>query len=257
MTLKELREEAWSAGRETGTDDNSRYWSKAEMNRYINKAYFRIARETKCIRDSITPSICRILVAPPTDEADLILKAATDSWYAQDLSWYNDPTSWLHSSLVAPYSFPLSPAILSIDEVKWATTGWRLTKVSVTKWQDNVFWEQVKGIPTEYCTDLDSNRIALNFRSETSDTLKLSVRRMPLSKLVDDTSVPEIKESYQEYLLEGILAQMYAKQDIETFNVTKVRENEAIFVKNMDDIKNKEVLINDRLSINHSLSAFR
>ena len=257
MTLEEIREEAWSVGRETGADDASRYWSTAEMNRYINRAYFRMARETKCIRDSITPSICRISVAPPTDEADLIAKAATDSWYAQDLAWYNDSNSWLYGSLVAPYSYSLSPLVLAIDEVKWTSLPWKLTKVSVSKWQGNAYWEQVKGTPTEYCTDLDSKRIALNYRMESSDTLRLWVRRMPLVKLVNDSDVPELIDHYQEFLLEGVLAQMYAKQDVETFNVTKVQENEAIFVRNMDDVKNKEAWINDKLNSNGSLSAFR
>lgn len=257
MTLKELREEAWAVGRDTGTTDSSRYWSTAEMNRYINKAYFTMARETRCIKDSLTQSICRITVAPPTDLADLTSKATTDSAYAQDLAWYNDSNSWLYNKLVAPYSIPLSPLILSIDEAKWTNIALELKKVSSVKWQTNPFWEQVVGTPTEYATDLDSNRIALNYRLQTSDTLKLCVRRMPLAKLAADTDSPEFPSHYHDFLLEGVLAQMYAKQDTETFSVTKTKENEAAFLKNIDKVKGIEFRLNDRLLSNGSLDAFR
>jgi len=257
MTLKELREEAWTIARDTASIDSDKLWPKAEMNLYINRVYNHIARETKCIRDSITPDICRIAVAPPTDLADLTTKAASDSFYAQDLAWYNNVNSWLYGQLVAPYSFALSPKILEIMEVKWTVSQWRLTKVSAQKWQQNSWWEQVIGMPTEYATDLDTNRIALNYRLTSSDTLRLNVKRMPLAKLSSDTDTPEFKEQYQELMINGILMWMYGKQDAEAFDMEKRDRYEARFMKDIDEIKQEEEFLDRRLKPNNSLDAFR
>jgi len=57
MTLEEIRQECWDEARETATNDIDRLWTTSEMNRYINRVYRNIARETRCIRDSITPDI--------------------------------------------------------------------------------------------------------------------------------------------------------------------------------------------------------
>ena len=257
MTLKELREEAWDIARDTATIDSDKLWPKAEMNRYINRVYNHVARETKCIRDSITPEFCRIAVAPPVDLADLTAKAATDVFYAQDLAFYNNSSSWLYQQLVAPYSFPLSSKILQILEVKWTVSQWKLTKVSANKWQQNAWWEQIVGLPTEYTTDLDSNRIALNYRLTTSDTLRLNVKRMPASKLTNDTDEPEFKEQYQELMINGILMWMYSKQDAEAFDMEKRDRYESRFIQDIDEVKQEEEFLDRRLKANNSLDAFR
>lgn len=258
MTLDDLRQEAWNLARETATVDADRLWSESEMNLYINRVYRFIARETKSIRDSITPSVCRITVAPPTDLAALTSLAATDSWYAQDLAWYNDTGSWLYHQLVSPYSLPLSPLILRIDEAKWTINQWRLTKVSVTKWQTNPWWEQVIAtMSTEYATDLDNNRIALNYRTQTSDTLKLHVRRMPLTDLSADTDVPELRLEYHDFMLNGILYWMYSKQDSQTFDAAKALDFKSKFMEDVDYIKQQDTLLDNRLRPNSSLDAFR
>jgi len=257
MTLKELREEAWALLRDDALVDQDRLWPASEMNRYINRAYKQMARETKCIRDSITSSICRIAVAPPTDLADLTLKAATDSFYAQDLDWYNDSGSWLHNQLVSPYSFPLSNKIIKITECKWTNLQWKLTKVSVQKWQINPWWEQVIGMSTEYATDLDSNRLVLNYRMTSSDTLKLSVRRMPLTDLAKDSDAPEFKEDYHLMLINGIIWQMLSKTDAETLNVVKAEEYRLKFLQDIDEVKQQEELLETKLNVHYSGSAFR
>jgi hypothetical protein len=256
MTLKELRNEAWDIARETGTSDAMRLWTTAEMNRYINRVYRFIAKKTRCIRDSMTTSICRITVAPPASSA--ALSAATDVWSIQDYAWYNDSTSWLYQRLVTPYSFALSPLILRIDEAKWSTVQWKLNKVSVAKWQVNPWWEQVVGtMATEFATDLDNNRIALNFRSTTSDTLKLHVRRMPIADLSADTDSPEFRTEYHDYMINGILAQMYEKQDAQAFDQVKTLDFQARYREDVDHIKREEEMLDSRLKPNNSMDAFR
>lgn len=257
MNLKALREEAWDIARETATIDVDRLWTTREMNRYINRVYRRIARETKCIRDASTASICQIEVRPPADEAELTAWAATDSFAAQDLLWYNDPSSWLYGKLVTPYVFDLHPLILDIDECKWTKKPWRLTKVSVNKWQVNPWWEQVLGMPTEYCTDYSNNTLAINWRAEDTDTLRLIVRRMPLTDLTEDTDEPEFRTHYHDFMINGILWQMYSKQDAETIDTAKATDYYGLFLADIDEIKQQETILDQRLKPNHSMDAFR
>lgn len=257
MNLQQIREECWDIARETAVNDQDRLWTIAEMNRYINRTYRFIARETKCIRDSITPAICTIAVAPPQDLAALTVAAATDPYAAQDLVWYNSTGSWLYQKLVAPYSFPLSPLVIDVDEVKWTDRQWKLRTTSVVKWRINPWWEQVIGMPTEYATDGDNARIFLNFRADYSDTLKLAVRRMPLADLINDTDIPEIRLHYHDFIVNGVLAQMYSKQDTQAFDQVKALDFQARFKADIDEIKQQEVIINQKLNPNASLDAFR
>jgi len=258
MTLKEIREEAWEIARDVALVDQDRLWPTIEMNKYINRAYMQIARDTRCIKDSITPAICRITIAPPIDLADLTAKALTDAFYAQDLAWYNNNSSLLYGQLVTPYSLPLSDKILKIVEAKWTNVMWKLVKVSVQKWQVSPIWEQVIGsFPTEYATDLDSKRIALNYRSTSSDTLKLVVRRMPLTVLVNNTDTPEFPEDYHYAFLNGVLWQMFSKTDAETLNKVKAEEYHAKFLIDIDSIKKEEELLDTKLSVHNAMGAFR
>jgi len=275
MNLKQLREEAWARAREISNSDSTRLWTKAEMNGYINRVYRYIAKETRCIRDAITPSLCQITVAPPVDLATVTTLAVTDVRYQQDLLWYQNPNSWLYilpqqpgetlvqyqvreqAAMVAPYLIPLDPLILEVDEAKWTNKAWRLSKVSVTKWQLNVFWETTRGMPIEYATDLQSKYLALNYRAQDSDILRLSVKRMPLADLVLDTDIPEFRDDYHDYFIHGILMHMYSKQDAQCFDGEKKATYEAKFAADVDDLKQLEMTLNQRLNPNQSVDAFR
>lgn len=264
MNLKQIREEAWDIAREVATVDLDRLWTTREMNRYINRTYRFIARETKCIRDSTTASVCMI----PVNVVDYTTYVAGTI----DYIWANttvisditdpayDPTAgkyWLFHQNVTPYKYALNPLILDIDEVKWTNRSWKLTKVSVSKWQINPWWEQVVGMPTEYATDLDNNTLAINFRDTTADILRLHVRRLPLTDLVFDTDTPEFRTHYHDYFVNGVLWQMYAKQDVETFDLAKAAMYKADFYADIDEIKQQERILNQKLNPNHSLDAFR
>jgi hypothetical protein len=257
MTLEEIRQECWDEAREIATNDTDRLWTTSEMNRYINRVYRNIARETKCIRDSITPSICRIISSVPDSLAELTLRARTDDFAAQDLAWYNSTDSWLYQTLVAPYSFALSPLVITVDEVKWTNKQWRLTHVSIKKWQTNPWWEQVIGMATEYATDGDANRIFVNFRTTDTDTLKLTVRRLPIVSLSDDNDIPEFKSDYHDFFKNGVLSLMYAKQDSQTFDAVKSIDYKTRFLEDLDEIKQSEAILDNRLRANSSLDAFR
>ena len=257
MNLKELRDEAWSVAREVGTTEADRLWTTADMNRYINRVYHYIAKETRCIRDAVTPSVCKIDVAPPTDLAALEALALVDASAADDLAEYHREGSWMYHTLVAPRIFPLSPLILDIDEIKWHDLPWKLTKVSVTKWQQNPKWEQVTGYPTEVATDYHSGYLAVNYRFTGTDSLRLTVKRLPLVKLIKDTDVPELKLNYHDLMLNGILSQMYAKQDAECLDLDKQVDYGQKYANDVDEIKRQEALFDQRLRPNCSMEAFR
>lgn len=249
MTLKELREECWAITRDTALIDSDRLWPTVDMNRYINRTYRHIAKETKCIRDSVTPAVCFITVAP----VDYTTVPSTDP----DYEWLNSSESWLYHRNVSKNLFDLHSSILAIDECKWTTKQWRLKKVSVQAWQANPWWEQVVGMPTEFATDLTNGKLAINFRAEDADTLRLIVRRMPIVNLVNDSDSPEFRLSYHDMMLNGILNQMYSKQDAETIDQAKADRYYLAYLKDIDEIKQEESLLNERLRVNYSLDAFR
>lgn len=257
MNLKEIRDEAWAIAREVGTSDSDRSWTSKEMNRYINRVYRFIARETRCIRDASTPAVCRISVTPPADLAALEALALTDAFAADDLVEYNAVGSWLTGKLVAPRVFAVHPSIIDIDEMKWKSVPWKLAKVSVSKWQSNPFWERVAGYPTEYALDYTNGKLVLNYRTSTADTLLLTVKRMPLADLAADTDTPEFRDSYHDFMLNGILAQMYSKQDTELFDQSQADKFQAAYMRDIDEIKQQEIIYDQRLKVNASMGAFR
>lgn len=249
MRLIDIKEECWAIARDTAIDDEDKLWPSDEMDAYINRVYKEIARETLCIRDSRTTSVCLIDSSPvdyTTYDADSI-----------DYIWANDEDSWLYQKDVCPYLYTLHSSILKIHEAKWTKRQWKLVNVSAGKWQDNVWWEQVIGLPTEFALDLESGKLAVNFRSETADTLRLQVSRMPLVDLSSDTDVPEILEAYHTFFYNGVLALMYTKEDSDSINKKKAQEYRAEYLRDIDQIKQLESKIHERLRPNHSMGAFR
>lgn len=249
MTLKEIRDECRAIARDVALVDEDLLWSDEEMDRIINRVYYEIARRTKCIYDATTTSVC-LISSNPVDHT-------TYSAGTLDYIWANDPDSWLYQKNVAPYLYILDPSILHIEEIKWTKRQWKLTEVSVVKWQTNPWWEQVIGMPTEYALDLESGKIALNFRSEQSDTLRLAVKRLPLVNLSEDADTPEFKEEYHLLMQNGVLYYMYSKQDADTIDEAKLDDYKAKYELDIDEIKHREAANKPKLTVNYSMGAFR
>ena len=249
MNLSEIREECWSIARDTALEDDDRLWPTSEMNLYINRVYNQIARETLCLRDSTTPAVC--LITTP------VVDYTTYDSGTLDYIWANDSSSALYQKNICHYLYSLNTSILKIHEVKWVSGRWPLTEVSVQKWQLFQKWEQIIGTPTEYATDLEAGKLALNFRSEEANTLQLQVSRMPLESLSSDTDVPEIKLAYHDLMFNGIMAQMYSKEDADTINIKKADAYKLDYKKDIDSIKQLESKINERLRPNYAMGAFR
>ena len=249
MNLGEIKQECWDHVRDTAIVDEDRLWTSDEMDRYINRIYRDIARKTLCIYDTSTVDVCLIASTPvdyTTYEPGTI-----------DYIWANDPNNWLYQKDVAPYLYPLHKSILEVKEVKWTTRPWKLTNVSAEKWQTNPWWENVIGAPTECALDLEDGKLALNFRSEDTDTLRLSVSRLPLVDMVSDSDSPEFKEDYHYLFKNCILSLMYLKQDVDTFDKEKADSAKADFLQDIDEIKQQESIMKRRLRPNAALEAFR
>lgn len=249
MNLGEIREEIRDSAADDVGEDDDRSWSDAEIDRYINRIYRKIASETLCIRDSTTVAVCRI-DCTVVDYTTLV--AGT-----QDYIWANDPDSWLYQKNVAPYLYPYHSSILKIEEAKWEKRPWKLTKVSASKFQSNPWWEQVIGQPIEYCTDLENKKIALNYRDTEDDVLRLTVRRLPITKLIRDNDIPEFKELYHDFFLNGVLSMMYRKQDTQAYDKKKADYHEVLFMDDLDEVKQQDVSLDTMLRPNHSMNAFR
>lgn len=224
MTLKEIREECWDVARDTASIDQDRLWTTKEMNRYINRIYRKICKETECLVDSVS-TFTQISIAGSNDTPAAI---------------YID----------------LDPRILYIEEAKWALGGWFVREVSVAKWT-NPLWETFSGPPTEFALDWSVNKLAFNFKPNITDTLKLRVRRMPLVNLVSDTDSPEFKVQYHDHFINGVLWQMYLKQDAESFDKSKAEEFKQLFLKDIDDMKKEVQSLTNHKLVDNSQLAFR
>lgn len=249
MTLAEIRDECRARARDTALVDADRLWPNADMNRIINRIYRHFARETQCIRDSETVAVCMIASAP--------VDYTTYTVGTKDYIWANDANSWLYHKNVCPYLFSLHTSIIRVEEVKWTSRQWKLQKVSCTKWQTNPWWEQVVGMPTEYATDLTVGKLAVNFRDETSDNLSLVVRRLPLTALSNDNDVPEFRSNYHDLMWNGILWQMYSTQDSDAINPAKAAEHYKLYLQDLDEVKQMESTLDERLRPNYAMKAFR
>jgi Flp pilus assembly CpaF family ATPase len=109
---------------------------------------------------------------------------------------------------------------------------------------------------TEYATDYNNNMLTLNYRTTDTDIIRLSVRRMPLVDLISDTDIPEIRVHYHDFMLNGILSYMYSKQDTQTFDEVKALDYRQKFLADIDEIKQQEAILDNRLRPNYSMSAF-
>lgn len=249
MNLYDIRQECWNMALEVGTSDVDRFWPEAQMDTYTNRIYRMIARETRCIKDASTPAVC-LIASTPVDYT-------TYATNTLDYLWANDPDSWLYQKDVAPYLHDLHESIIDVDSVQWVSRRTRLTKVSYTKWEERVDWEQHIGVPTEFALNLQGGKLAVNYRDEKSDTLRLYVRRMPLKVLEDPSDEPEFPVNYHDAFFNGVLWLMYSKQDSETFDLNKAKEYMGLFKQDMDEIKQSENLMHERLRPNHSMEGHR
>lgn len=91
-------------------------------------------------------------------------------------------------------------------------------------------WETTTGLP--YALIETTGVIRLVGIPTQNDTLRLTVKRLPLADLSTGTDTPEIRAERHIDLLDGMLARAYLKNDVDTRNVEKAAEHEALFTRN-------------------------
>lgn len=78
-------------------------------------------------------------------------------------------------------------------------------------------------------TDADDKIYLLDAIVQQPDTLQLSVRRLPLKRVLDEDAALEVDDVHIDGLLVGVKAKAYAKQDAETFDRAKSERYEQEF----------------------------
>jgi hypothetical protein len=77
----------------------------------------------------------------------------------------------------------------------------------------------------------DEGRIRLVPQSPMDDALSLTVYRLPLAPMAQETDAPEIHPKYHYRMLDWALRCAYLKQDSETLDKAKAADYQALFEK--------------------------
>ncbi|MBF0316789.1 MAG: hypothetical protein HQL04_01320 [Nitrospirae bacterium] len=208
MTVKDILQRT----RQLLTDNIPPYlWSDAELVDYLNDAINELLIKTPLLIDSATPDICRIDVSANIN------------------------------------AYVLDRRVIAIKRVVSQGTGTLLVRVT-QPYMDalNANWEQTTGSPRNYLLDATSGYITLYPTPDKSDTMRLTVYRLPISELTPNAQdlEPEINYRYHPRLIAGILCRAYEKTDTETFNPAGGQKYADIWHRFIEDVK-KDTLVND------------
>jgi hypothetical protein len=178
------------------TDDQSApyLWSDAEVTDYANDAQNEACRRARLIRDSATAAVCQYAVA------------------------INNPV------------IALDLRVISVRRVKLASRSQPLTRRYLADMDAlTPGWEALTGPVTDYVADYQTQAIRL-FRTPTAtDTLNLTVSRLPLADLAANGDVPEINPAYHRSLRFWMLYRAYSKRDAETNDPQRAKAALAMF----------------------------
>jgi hypothetical protein len=153
----------------------------------------------------------------------------------------------------------ISDAITYIAKARLASQDDFLTLVTASElegaypdWRDETADE-----PTHLVVaGLGDRTIRLYPPTAATDTLTLTVRRIPLADLVWDddqgTELP-IPVRFHSILPDGILAKAYRMQDVDTYNPRKAAEHEALFARGVEMVR-RSLLKTDHRFNNNILS---
>jgi len=184
MTLRDILEET----RDKLDDKTAPFlWSDTEILRFANRSVNRLSKGAYLISDASTVAVCQIA-----------LTLALGADYTK------------HTKII---------------KVRWARlTGYTQPIQAVDlNWLEQHYssWQSAAPSVPKYLTeDLTTGKITFIPAPDAVYTANLVVYRLPLTDLVLTvlTAAPEIPERYHEYILPGILAEAYLKQDAETFD---------------------------------------
>ena len=209
MTLQDLIDEQ----RGLLDDGTAPYlWSDVELLRYNNKAVDRLATDAFLISDAATAAVCQVALT-------LLL----GSHYAKHAKIVK-----VRECRLTGYTTPLTRVDLPWLQSHYST------------WQS-----AAAALPRYFSEDLTSGKISFIPAPNAAYTANLIVYRRPLTTellvLSVLTASPIIDERYHKYILNGVLAQAYGKQDAETFDRNLQLKHEALFQKDIDKAFNENM----------------
>lgn len=110
--------------------------------------------------------------------------------------------------------YPLNDLVLDIKRVQLPSQRQPLEKMGYKALDDHKEdWQTRERTPTGYAMDMDTNTLYLSHIPITNETMKLTVVRLPLQKMVDDTDQPEIAAQYHYDLVYWVLSLVYQIRD--------------------------------------------
>lgn len=169
-------------------------WTEEELIEYANDAQNEACRRARLLIDSTTEAICQIDV------------------------------------LIGTASYALDPRVIFIRRAKVASSVLPLARASLRDMDDAALgWDAHTGSVRAYLTDVDSGRVRLYRIPTATDTLHLTVVRLPLAEMVSLDDAPEIHVRYQRSLRHWMCFRAYSKQDAETKDDKKAAEGLALF----------------------------
>ena len=132
----------------------------------------------------------------------------------------------------------LDGRILEIRRARLSAANRRIYPVTIAQLdRNNEQWESETGEPRAYVTDYQTGHIRLYPSPTTTDEIQLTVRRMPLADMVDDSDEPEIRPESHPGLVQWMLHRAYMRQDADTFNKDKAAVALAEFVREFGEKK--------------------
>lgn len=176
------------------TDDRATpyKWSYDEIRFYLNEAEQEAAERSLLIEDASTAYVCEIALE------------------------------------VGVATYPLHESVLKIERAK-LSNGDLLVRASREKMDlYSSTWETTTGTP-EYFIDEGNGSIIVSPIPTVTDTLTLTVKRLPLKPMALDSDTPEIHARHHYRMLDWALRCAYLKQDADTFEDDTARKYEAAF----------------------------
>jgi hypothetical protein len=162
--------------------DSQSFWSNFQLIQYLNEGQNEFAEETYCFKDG--------------DSFSLSL-TGTEATYEID------------------------PRILKVERAELLSTNTMLKLKTIEEYQQTSYrddyghrkassWEEHTGTPTTLITDIDSGYFRVYPIPTESDTVKLTVRRLPLNVLDSLDDELEIPQRYQYGLLYKLQKEAYS-----------------------------------------------
>jgi len=180
------------------TDANDPLWSVAEVDSYLDEAQKQFARKTDYFSDASTVAIVNAAIT------------AGDPWVT-----LSPRITKLRSAQLSVNNSKVTPVTFAQMEEQPNTAD---TYGTPYDFRNGYQWQSATGVPRFIVTDMERSKGRLAGIPVISETLVMSVYRLPLVDITSTTAAFEIVEAeYQRGLLFYMKFLAYSKNDVDTF----------------------------------------